>query len=123
CIESVLAQRISEPFEVIVVDDGSTDNTADVAARFPGVRVLRQPNSGVAEARNHGAREATGSILCFIDSDCIATSDWLSELVSAIRTGADGAKGTLLTTQRELVARFTQIEYEDKYDRMRRQPR
>ena len=119
CIESVLAQRTSEEFEILVVDDGSTDSTARIAAGYPHVRVLTQPNAGASAARNLGAREARGWILCFIDADCIATPGWLDALVGAIRAGADGAKGTLLTKQTELAARFTQIEYEDRYDRMR----
>jgi glycosyltransferase involved in cell wall biosynthesis len=119
CIESVLAQRTNERFEIVVVDDGSTDDTANIAAQYPHVRVLRQQNTGAAAARNYGAREAQGWILCFIDADCVATPGWFDALVGAIRAGADGAKGTLLSDQPELVARFTQIEYEDRYDRMR----
>jgi glycosyltransferase involved in cell wall biosynthesis len=123
CIESVLAQKTREQFELIVVDDGSIDNTAGVAARYEGVRVLRQVNSGAGVARNLGAREARGDVLCFIDADCVATPGWLDALLGAIRAGADGVKGALLTNQSELIARFTQVEYEDKYDRMRRRDR
>ncbi|MBS0330449.1 MAG: glycosyltransferase family 2 protein, partial [Proteobacteria bacterium] len=70
-IESVRAQ--SWPVhEIIVVDDGSTDATADVARRFgEAVRLIRQPNSGVSVARNAGAAAATGDWLAFLDAD-----DW-----------------------------------------------
>lgn len=118
CMESLLAQSTVEPFEIIVVDDGSIDCTREVAARYPEVRVLHLDRAGASAARNLGAREARGSILCYIDADCEATPGWLESFLEAFRAGADGAKGTLLSRQRALVARFTQIEYEDRYDRM-----
>jgi glycosyltransferase involved in cell wall biosynthesis len=67
-IESVLAQ--SHPrFEVIVVDDGSPDNTSEVAARYPGVRCIRQENQGLSGARNTGLSESKGSYVVFLDAD------------------------------------------------------
>jgi len=67
-IESVLAQTYAQ-VEVVVVDDGSPDNAARVAARFPGVRCVRQPNQGLAGARNTGIRESEGELLVFLDAD------------------------------------------------------
>ena len=67
-IESVLAQTYAQ-VELIVVDDGSPDNAARVAARFPGVRCVRQPNQGLAGARNTGIRESEGELLVFLDAD------------------------------------------------------
>ena len=67
-IRSVLAQSYA-PVEVIVVDDGSADATAEIAASFPAVRLLRQSRAGVAAARNAGAAIALGSILAFLDQD------------------------------------------------------
>ena len=67
-IESVLAQT-HPSFEIIVIDDGSTDNTSEVAARFPSVRCIRQQNQGLPAARNSGLRAARGSYLVFLDSD------------------------------------------------------
>ncbi|MEW5965707.1 MAG: glycosyltransferase family 2 protein [Pseudomonadota bacterium] len=69
-IESVRAQTWPA-HEILVVDDGSTDATAEVAAGFDGVRLIRQPNSGVSVARNAGAAAATGDWLAFLDAD-----DW-----------------------------------------------
>jgi glycosyltransferase involved in cell wall biosynthesis len=66
-IESILAQ--SHPAEIVVVDDGSPDNAAQVAARHPRVRYVRQENKGVAEARNAGFRVATGEYVVFLDAD------------------------------------------------------
>lgn len=68
-LASVFAQT-RPPDEVIVVDDASTDDTAAVVAGFPGARLLRlDRNGGASRARNAGVREATGSLLAFIDSD------------------------------------------------------
>ena len=55
--------------EIIVVDDGSTDDTPQVAARHPGIRYVRQENRGLAEARNRGLGEATGELVVFLDAD------------------------------------------------------
>jgi glycosyltransferase involved in cell wall biosynthesis len=67
-IESVLAQSYPH-FEIIVVDDGSPDNTSEVAARYARVRCIRQDNQGLAGARNTGIRESKGSYLVFLDAD------------------------------------------------------
>lgn len=67
-IESVLAQDHGA-VEIVVVDDGSPDNVGEVAARYPGVKYLRQPNGGLAAARNAGLEEANGDFLLFLDAD------------------------------------------------------
>jgi glycosyltransferase involved in cell wall biosynthesis len=67
-IESVLAQDY-EPIELIVVDDGSTDGTADVARSFAEVRVISQENGGNGAARNRAVQEASGDLYAFLDAD------------------------------------------------------
>ena len=120
CLRAVLAQQdIDEPCEIILVDDGSIDRTAEVAERFgPRVKVLRQANRGAGAARNTGVAAAQGEIVLFTDADCEPAPGWAAALVGAIRAGADGAKGTYRTRQRSLTARFVQAEYESKYRRM-----
>jgi glycosyltransferase involved in cell wall biosynthesis len=80
-IESVLAQSL-KGVEVLVVDDGSTDDTAEVASRYPAVRYVRQRNQGMAAARNTGLRASRGRYVCFLDAD-----DRL--LPDALRAGVD----------------------------------
>ena len=117
CLEALRAQT-RPPDEVIVVDDGSTDRTSEVAERYP-VKLLRQPNQGPASARNLGAQHARGDLLLFTDSDCEPWPDWVEHL-SRLFADPDvvGAKGVYRTRQRSLVARFVQQEYESKYIRM-----
>jgi len=68
-IESVLRQGVDD-LEIVVVDDGSTDDTESVVARYGAVvRYVRQPNRGVGAARNAGMRHATGDVVAFLDSD------------------------------------------------------
>lgn len=67
-IESVRAQDYPS-YEIVVVDDGSPDDTSEVAGRFAGVRCLRQPNQGLSAARNTGWRESRGEFLVFLDAD------------------------------------------------------
>jgi glycosyltransferase involved in cell wall biosynthesis len=72
------AQDIDEEYEVIVVDDGSEDGTAEVVeAAWNGVVVVREPAAGPGPARNAGARRATGSLLAFTDADCRPRPGWL----------------------------------------------
>lgn len=75
-IESVLSQTLA-PTEVIVVDDGSPDRCAEIAATYPGVRVIRQANAGVANARNRGMAAATGDWLTFLDADDVWEANFL----------------------------------------------
>jgi glycosyltransferase involved in cell wall biosynthesis len=67
-LDSVFHQTL-QPTEVLVVDDGSTDATSVIAGACPGVRCVRQPNLGLARARNRGLRETSGEFLVFLDAD------------------------------------------------------
>ncbi len=81
CLQSL--EHLNYPdYEVILVDDGSTDATPSIAALFPGIVSLRHPkNLGLSAARNTGIEAATGTIVAFTDSDCRADEDWLFFLV------------------------------------------
>jgi glycosyltransferase involved in cell wall biosynthesis len=77
-IESVLAQTL-EPLEIIVVDDGSTDRSLEIAGQFlPRVTIVRQENKGAGAARNTGVRVATGGYFAFLDADDLWTPQKLS---------------------------------------------
>ncbi len=83
CLESLMRLTYAD-YEVILVDDGSTDATAEIAERFPLVRLIRQENRGLSAARNVGARAAKGAIIAYTDDDCVADPDWLTYLVRAM---------------------------------------
>lgn len=93
-LRSLLRQSVPA-HEILVVDDGSTDGTAEVAARFGApVRVIRQENAGPAAARNRGYHESTGEFIHFFDSDDLALKNKHEVQLNTLqRSGADIALG------------------------------
>lgn len=92
CLRSLAALAYPD-YEVILVDDGSTDDTPAIGTRFPQVRTIRQPNQGLSAARNVGLAAATGEIVTYTDADCFADADWLTLLVHQLETSGAAAVG------------------------------
>ena len=126
CLNALAAQTVApKRYEVIVVDDGSTDDTAAVIDRWcrahPRLQLtlLSQANAGPAAARNRGAAAARAPLLLFTDADCAPTPTWIEAMTAPFADpDVAGAKGAYVTEQTGLVPRFVQAEYEDRYDRM-----
>ena len=79
---NALQTQTIPPKEVIVVDDGSSDQTAALIKTFPEVKYVFQDNQGPAQARNRGAEAASGEILFFTDADCIPELDWIEKALA-----------------------------------------
>ena len=116
CIEACLRQTYPD-VEVIVVDDGSMDNTSRIVSSF-SVNYMRQTNQGPAAARNRGAKEATGELLAFTDADCIPARDWVESLVAALDDAVVGVGGTYDIANRDsLLARMVHEEIIERHKR------
>jgi glycosyltransferase involved in cell wall biosynthesis len=102
-------------WEIIVVDDGSIDRTASVAASYVGrlpLRYLYQPWSKMGAARNRGIALARGEIVAFTDDDCTVTADWLSAIARcfASHPEASGVQGKTVTNHAAMTPFTRQVE-------------
>ncbi|MEY4949324.1 MAG: hypothetical protein RL698_1535 [Pseudomonadota bacterium] len=94
CLQSL--QDLPYPnYEVIVVNDGSTDRTLEIARRYEGgrIRIIDQANMGLSAARNVGIEAARGDIVAYTDSDCVVDPDWLTYLSYKFRDGFKAVGG------------------------------
>src|SRR5437762_2582847 len=91
CLDSIVTsmQTIREPYEVIVVDDASTDSTPLIAQQM-GVRTLRVEHRKISAVRNAGARAATGEMFFFVDADTQVNERAVRAALAAVRAGAAG---------------------------------
>ena len=85
CLEALLAQDYpAEHFEILVVDNNSTDASRQIAEGFDPVRLLNESKQSSYAARNRAIREASGEIIAFLDPDCVPVPDWLSTIAAAL---------------------------------------
>jgi len=92
CLDSL--EKLNYPnYEVIIVNDGSTDATREICEHYDSVRLINQENKGLSAARNVGLSASTGDIIAYTDSDCMADPDWLTYLVARFQSSTFGAVG------------------------------
>jgi GT2 family glycosyltransferase len=119
-LASILAQRDGRPFEVIAVDDGSTDGSASILAGRAAagdVRVLRATGRGAAAAMNQGIRTAVHPIICLIDQDVVLKASWLAAILEPFRDPEVGAVQGYFATDPHapIVARVAGMDLEQRY--------
>ncbi len=92
CLASL--EKLNYPnYEVVIVNDGSTDRTREISERFGKFRLINQENKGLSAARNVGIAAAEGEIVAFTDSDCVADPDWLHYLITTFTRSGRAAVG------------------------------
>ena len=125
CVRALEQQTVDRArYEIVVVDDGSTDATSDAAREAGADRVLRVPHGGPAAARNAGIESARGEIVLFTDADCEPAEEWIARMVAPLdNPQVMGVKGTYRTKQPSLIARLVQLEFDIRYERMAELPR
>ena len=89
CLEHVLQNGRGFFHEIVVVDNASTDDTALIASRFPGVRVVQENTKGLTHARQCGYEAATGDILAYIDADTHMPEGWVERIVTSFKKDKD----------------------------------
>jgi glycosyltransferase involved in cell wall biosynthesis len=101
CLSCLEQQRFpAEQLEVILVDNGSTDRTIEIARSFSGslnLKILRKSGCYISAIRNLGALSAKGRFLAFLDADCFPPSDWLARAIHLFQSGENGIVGSFYT--------------------------
>lgn len=125
CLEGLARQYLKNgTYEIIVADDGSTDNSLEIAQRYD-VKILKsEVRTGAYAARNRGITNASGSILVFTDATCYPCADWLNNLISRFEeTGVGCVAGQILSAPPlNLVQRFSKdTETHDMNDNLKRE--
>ena len=104
-----LLLNVPKNTEIIVVDDGSTDNTVSILKRFKNIKLITRKHSSPAKVRNVGWKKASGNIVVFLDSDCYVTKNWLKEMIKPLKEkNVIAVSGVYLSKQKKLISCYIQ---------------
>jgi len=105
CINSVKKQSL-KPTEIIVIDDGSSDKTEQVAKKLKVKIIKHKKNNGIATARNTGLTNSKNELVASIDSDCVANKDWLKILNNSLEKDVVGVGGKLIESKKSVANKW-----------------
>lgn len=120
-LEAIVALRAGgDSPETFVVDDGSTDRSAEIASSFPGIHLIRLANGGPSRARNAGWKAGGGDVVFFTDSDCVPSPGWVDGLLPCFEDPTVGAAGGGygIANPGSPLARLVQGEIRDRHASM-----
>jgi cellulose synthase/poly-beta-1,6-N-acetylglucosamine synthase-like glycosyltransferase len=124
CANALLDQSYHKnEYEIIFVDDGSNDGTAEIISKFKKIRLIKQIHKGPAVARNLGVKNSKGQIILFTDADCIPDKAWIKNMVEPFKSKeVIGVSGTYKTFNKSsLIARFAGYEIEERHRKLKKQ--
>ncbi|MBC8500295.1 MAG: glycosyltransferase [Nanoarchaeota archaeon] len=116
CLESLSGQDISKKkYEIVVVDDGSTDNTYSIANKYD-VWYIKQKHSGVSTARNNGIRNAKGDIICFVADDYLFPENYLATINDFFKKhkSVDVISFSILTKDKSFYSQINDLHYKTR---------
>ena len=118
-----MKNQSSKNYEIIVVDDGSKDNTLNIVKKFRGVKLIKQIHKGPASARNLGVKHSKGGVVLFTDADCVPNKDWINNMVQPFKDKKIvGVVGTYKTLNKDsLIARFTGYEIMERHKKLKKE--
>ena len=119
CLLGATNQKWAGDYEVIVVNDGSTDQTASIASTFPEVRVITVPNGGASRATNIGIQKARYDTVISLDADAVLAEDWLEKIMPTFNDQSVAAVGGYaLTGNKSVIGKLMGYDVELRLDRM-----
>lgn len=119
-----LENQTRNDFEVVVVDDGSTDSSFELVKSYKNkselpIRLIKQQNAGPAKARNIGFEHSAGDIIIFLDSDCVPPDNWIEEMARPLNKKIAGCNcGYKVKNKESMIARYIDYEIAKRHEKL-----